>query len=69
MEFFELMSPAHYMGMTPKTKTQHEDLNKELEKMVERFPDTKRRTLSRFLFGHGFKADKAIQAYEDHLKW
>lgn len=37
--------------------------------MQERFPEAKPRDLTRFLLGHGRKADKAIPAYEAHLQW
>lgn len=34
-----------------------------------RFPDHKKKTLTRFLMGFGMSAEKAIPAYEAHLKW
>jgi hypothetical protein len=44
-------------------------LQQELAQMQARFPDAKPQDLKRFLMGYGGKADKALLAFEAHLKW
>jgi len=64
------MVPSLLSGSPEKRMAQKlEQFEAEMERMMDHFPDTKKEELQRFLRGFGAKADKAIPAYEDHLKW
>ena len=64
-----ILSPSKWKGISPRTRIAQEQLQAELDKLQLHFPDAKKKDLKRFLMGSGMKADKAILAYEEHLRW
>jgi hypothetical protein len=65
----EFLTPRAWDILSPGGKNTQQVLQGELDSMIARFPDAKPKDLKRFLMGFHQKADKAIPAYEAHLKW
>lgn len=65
----EILTPRVWDLLSPGGKNTQQVLQGELDRMIARFPDAKPKDLKRFLMGFHQKADKAISAYEAHLKW
>jgi hypothetical protein len=69
MVLLELLSPSTIQALSPHSRATQEDLQQELKVLQDRFPDAKRRELTRFLLGYGMSAERATTAFEAHLKW
>ena len=65
----EFMTPRRWDFLSPASRDMQQALEAELDRMVARFPDAMPKDLKRFLMGNQQKADKAIPAFEAHLKW
>jgi len=65
----DILTPRGWDILSPGGKNAQQILRGELDSMIVHFPNAKPKDLKRFLMGFHQKADKAIPAYEAHLKW